>query len=66
MWRKGNSSSVLMEMQIGAANMENSKEFLQKTKNWTETGLGPGTLNYSAAVLAPGQIYTQVTKYKEI
>ena len=55
-----------MEMQIGAANMENSKEFLQKTKNWTETGLGPGTLNYSAAVLAPGQIYPQVTKYKEI
>ena len=32
MWRKGNSGSVLMGMQIGAANMENSKEFLQKTK----------------------------------
>ena len=32
MWRKGNSGSVLMGMQIGVANMENSKEFLQKTK----------------------------------
>ena len=66
MWRKENSSSVFMGMQIGVANMENSKEFLQKTKNWTETGLGTGTLNYRAAVLVPGPKYPQVTKYKEI
>ena len=35
MWRKGNPSVLLVEMQIGAATMENSMEFLQKTKNGT-------------------------------
>ena len=35
MWRKGNPSELLVGMQIGAATVENSMEFLQKTKNGT-------------------------------
>ena len=35
MWRKGNPPTLLVEMQIGAATVENSMEFSQKTKNWT-------------------------------
>ena len=35
MWRKGNPSALLMGMQTGAATMENSMEFHQKTKNGT-------------------------------
>ena len=34
-WRKGNPSAVLVEMQTGAATVENSMEFTQKTKNGT-------------------------------
>ena len=33
MWRKGNLTTLLVEMQIGAATVENSMEFSQKTKN---------------------------------
>ena len=32
-WRKGNPSALLVEMQTGAAAVENSMEFPQKTKN---------------------------------
>ena len=35
MWRKGNSSTLLVGMQMGAATVENSMEFPQKTKNGT-------------------------------
>ena len=33
MWRKGNPSALLVGMQTGAATVENSMEFPQKTKN---------------------------------
>ena len=33
MWRKGNPSGPLLRMQTGAAAVENSMEFPQKTKN---------------------------------
>ena len=32
LWRKGNPSELLVGMQIGAATVENSMEFSQKTK----------------------------------
>ena len=35
MWRKGNPSTLLVGMQTGAATVENSMEFPQKTKNGT-------------------------------
>ena len=35
MWRKGNLSTLLVGMQSGAATVENSMEFPQKTKNGT-------------------------------
>ena len=35
MWRKGNPSALLVRMQTGAAPVENSMEFPQKTKNGT-------------------------------
>ena len=35
MWRKGNPSTLLVGMQTGAASVENSMEFPQKTKNGT-------------------------------
>ena len=35
MWRKGNPHTLLVQMQIGAATVENSMEFLQKIKNRT-------------------------------
>ena len=34
-WRKGNPSALLVGMQTGAATVENSMEFPQKTKNGT-------------------------------
>ena len=34
-WRKGNPSTLLVGMQTGAATVENSMEFPQKTKNGT-------------------------------
>ena len=36
MWRKGNPSALLVGMQTGAATVENSVEFPQKTKNGTD------------------------------
>ena len=33
MWRKGNSPTLLVEMQIGTATVENRMEVPQKTKN---------------------------------
>ena len=33
MWRKGNPSTMLVGMQAAEATVENSMEFLQKTKN---------------------------------
>ena len=33
MWRKGNPSALLVATQTGAATVENSMEFPQKTKN---------------------------------
>ena len=35
MWRKGNSSALLVGMQTGAATVAKSMEFPQKTKNGT-------------------------------
>ena len=35
MWRKGNTFALLVGMQTGAATVENSIEFPQKTKNGT-------------------------------
>ena len=35
MWRKGNPSALLVGMQTGAATVENSMEFPQKTINGT-------------------------------
>ena len=35
MQRKGNPSALLVGMQTGEATVENSMEFLQKTKNGT-------------------------------
>ena len=35
MWRKGNSSALLVGMLTGAATVENSMEFPQKTKDGT-------------------------------
>ena len=35
MWRKGNPRALLVGMQTGAATVENSMEFPQKTKNGT-------------------------------
>ena len=35
MWRKGNPSALLMGMQTGAATVENTMEFPQRTKNGT-------------------------------
>ena len=35
MWTKGNHSALLVRMQIGAATVENSMEFPEKTKNGT-------------------------------
>ena len=38
MWRKGNTITLLVEMQTGAATVENSMEFPQKIKNGTAFG----------------------------
>ena len=35
LWRRGNPSAVLVGRQTGAATVENSMEFPQKTKNGT-------------------------------
>ena len=35
MWRKGNPSTLLVGMKTGAATVENTMEFPQKTKNGT-------------------------------
>ena len=42
MWRKGNPSALLVGMQTGAATVENSMEFPQKTKNGTNCLLTQG------------------------
>ena len=34
MWRKGNPHALLVEMQIGAATVENNMELPQKIKKW--------------------------------
>ena len=34
MWRKGNPSALLVEMQTGVATMENSMEFPKKNEKW--------------------------------
>ena len=39
MWRKGNTSTLLVGLQTGATTMEKSMEFPQKTKN--ETAFDP-------------------------
>ena len=43
MWRKGNPSALFVGMQTGEANVENSMEFPQKTKNGTAILLGNST-----------------------
>ena len=43
MWRKGNRSALLVGMQTGAATVENSMEFPQKTKNGTAFWPGKST-----------------------
>ena len=35
LWRKGEPRTLLVEIQSGTATVENSMEFLQKTKNGT-------------------------------
>ena len=35
LWRKGNPNTLLVGMQTGAATVESSMEFPQKTKNGT-------------------------------
>ena len=35
LWRKGNSSALLVRLQTGATTMENNMDFPQKTKNGT-------------------------------
>ena len=35
LWRKGNLSALLLELQTGATTIENSVAFPQKTKNGT-------------------------------
>ena len=35
LWRNGNPSALLVQMQTGAATVENSMEFPQNTKNGT-------------------------------
>ena len=35
MWKKGNRFTLLVRMETGAASMENSMEFPQKTKDGT-------------------------------
>ena len=48
MWGKGNPNALLVGMQTGAATVENSMEFPQKTKNGTAFQLGN-----SIAVIIP-------------
>ena len=55
MWRKGNPGTLLVGMQTGAATVENSMEFVQKTKNGTAfwpsnsvAGLYPKTLKHQS------------------
>ena len=43
MWRKGNPSTLLMRMQIGAATVESSMELPQKIKNGTALWLSDST-----------------------
>ena len=43
MWRKGNPSALLVGMETGAATVENSMEFPQKTKNVTAFWPGNST-----------------------
>ena len=47
MQRKGNHNALLVGMQTGAATVENSTEFPQKTKNGTI--FGPG--NFAAGII---------------
>ena len=44
--RKGNPGALLMEMQIGRANIENSMEGCQKIKNTTTTLFSNSTCGY--------------------
>lgn len=46
MQRKGNPGALLMEMQIGRANIENSMEVCQKIKNTTTTLFSNSTCGY--------------------
>ena len=43
MWREGNPSTLLGGMQTGAATVENSMEFPQKTKDGTAFSPGNST-----------------------
>ena len=49
LWIKGNASALLVGMQNGAATVENSMEFPQKTKNGT--AFWPG--NSTAGIIPP-------------
>ena len=69
MWRKGNLLALLVEIQIGAATLENSMEFTQKTKNRTILSSSNYTTRYlpkeykntnSKAVLYNNQIMATV------
>ena len=48
LWRKGNHTALLVGMQTGAATIENSMEFPQKTKNGT--AFWPS--NYTTAIIS--------------
>ena len=54
-WGKGNPHTLLMGIQIGAAPVENCKEFPQKAKN--RTTIRP---SYST----PGYIYIHISEEK--
>ena len=44
LWRKGKPSALLVGLQMGAATVENSMEFPQKTKNGTALSSGNSTV----------------------
>ena len=51
MWRKGNPSALFIAMQTGAAAVENSTEFPQKTKNGTAFWSSDSTTDYTLRIL---------------
>ena len=57
MWRKGNPSTLLVGMEIGMVNLENSMNIPGKIKNWT-------TKNYNMIQQSHFCIYIQQMQLK--